>query len=77
MDEATGQSEARGFRDARCTDAAIHRDFLRCGISLRQSLPQVEVSHVLGLDNGDGPRSFDSFAGLPDHRVTLPGEILK
>jgi K+-transporting ATPase KdpF subunit len=29
---------------ARCPDAAVHRDFLRRGVSLRQGLPQVEVT---------------------------------
>jgi hypothetical protein len=34
----------RGFYDARSRDVAVHRHFLRRGVSLRQSLPEVEVA---------------------------------
>jgi len=32
--------------DARCIDAAIHGSFLRPGVSLRQGLPEAEVTHM-------------------------------
>jgi K+-transporting ATPase KdpF subunit len=37
-----GRSEE--FVDAGCVDAVVHRGFLRCGVSLRQGLPEVEVN---------------------------------
>jgi K+-transporting ATPase KdpF subunit len=32
--------------NARCIDAAVHGCFLRPGVSLRQGLPEAEVTHM-------------------------------
>ena len=65
----------RGLFNARFGNAIFHGSFLRPGVSLRQGVPEVEVTH--GLDHGRRTRFRHPFAGLPCLLAALPGEILK
>ena len=63
--------------NARRIDVALHRDFLRRGVSLRQGVPEVEVAHAHELDLGNRTYPLHSPDGLSNRRTAFPGEILK
>ena len=58
------------------SDAAVHRHFLRPGVSLRQGMRKVEVAHEHGLDLGNRTGALDSSHGVSHRRIAFPGEIL-
>src|ERR1035437_5665473 len=65
-----------GSCDARCSDVAVHGCILRPGVSLRQGLPEAEVTHA---NRHHHRRCLDSVrpaVWLPDHHPALPGEVL-
>ena len=55
-------------------DVVLHSGFLRLGVSLRQSMPEVEVAH--GFIYSDRADSCHCHSRSPDILVTLPGEAL-
>lgn len=55
-------------------DVVLHSGFLRLGVSLRQSVPEVEVAN--GSIYCDSADSCHCHSGSPDFLVTLPGEAL-
>jgi hypothetical protein len=70
--------EKREISNARRIDVALHRNFFRRGVSLRQGVPEVEVSpYAHELDLGNWTRSFDPPDDLSHRRTAVPGEILK
>ena len=66
----------RSPRNARFLDVGLHRSLLRPGVSLRQGVPEVEVTHAHRHDHRRRARPIHPAAWLPGHNPALPGEVL-
>ena len=62
-------------RNARFSNAAVHRCFLRPGVSLRQGLPEAEVTHADRYHHRCWADSVRSAVGLPGPHPAFPEEI--